>query len=163
MSIRLTTTVKDGDTNVHAVDEWYSRFKYTMENNGTELRWLDRDVRKLMVDTAQLVLDPYSSSLQQLVTRNTRNRRQYLDLLDQLVEFDNEIREVIRACCGNGGTVADVYIPHDKLILVFQLEEVRRPNETGFETYIESCRGSGEYIHPELDKHLRHWRSIGGA
>lgn len=163
MSIRLSKAVKDGDTIVHAVDEWYSRFKDTMENNGTDMYGVDSKVRKLIVDAVNTILDPYKMSLHQLVSINTKTRRQYTDLLEQLVEFDHEMRDIIRMSCGTAGAVADVYIPYDKLILIFQMEEIRRPDETGFETYIETCRGNGEYIHPELDKQLRHWRSIGGS
>jgi hypothetical protein len=163
MSIRLTTTARDGDVIVHAVDEWYSRFKDTLDLDNTELRGMDTKVRTLIVNVVDTIINPTESSIYQLAVRATNSRKAYTTLLEQLVEFDHEMRELVKMCHDRKCDVTGVTIPHDKLILVFHMEDTRRPDETGFETYIESCRRSGEYVHPELDKQLRLWRSIRGA
>jgi hypothetical protein len=160
MSTRQHTAGKDGDIVIHPVDDWYLRFKETLESHGTQPFNTDPFARKLMTSVVDLIVNPSVSSIHEIVKARTTNRSSYIDLLETVIGFDHEMRDLVRGHYQDGCHVRNATIPHDKIAIVFHLEPIRSQHEIGFEGYLETCRGSGEFIHPEIDRQLRYWRSV---
>lgn len=115
-----------------------------------------RKALTVVKDIADSIANPRNKSLIEVCSTNF----DYCpELLNAIVDFECELRTMLRPNLNDDTIIVHVEIPFDTTILKIGLKHLERKDDSGFEKYIESCLSDDTSVPPEVTKFLQTYRA----
>jgi len=149
-----------GSTLLLDITEFLTRFRKQMEEDEWDEFKLIWRSREILLEFARNLYSR-EESIYGTAKNIAGSRKCFLNWLCLGSELDFAVREHLLDNAPEGSVVTEIDLVFDKPHLLIRHHVPRTEDEPGFERYIERCRREGETIHPEVDKQLRFFRSLG--